>query len=168
MTPEQQAELRAQARANEACAEPLARRDLEELARILSIGRVCLVPRPITERGIRDVLGPVHGARFMRLLQELSAGAAEWLPGVLTAAGIPADEHADYADTFACAHSWVLDAAGLDIGTETVQQMLGLLAGAPGDYAASVEKLKDCAKVADPLTPLMVAEALYNPDGSER
>lgn len=142
MTPEQQAELRALARANEDCADPLARRDLEELARILSIGRTRQSAREIGNGTIIETLGIASGNRLL--------------------------DHIATDDDLRHVRP-LLEQGRLIVGAPLVQAALQSYVALP-DVLSQAEADKMCAlgREPDPLTPLMVAEALYNPDGSER
>ena len=141
MSPEQQAELRAQARANPDCAEPLARRDIEELARILSIGRTRQSAREIGNGTIIETLGIASGNRLLD--------------------HIAADDDLRHVRP-------LLYQGRLIVGAPLVQAALRSYVSLP-DVLTQAEADKMCAlgREPDPLTPLMVAEALYNPDGSE-
>jgi hypothetical protein len=141
-----------------------ARNDVEITA-ILNVGRVRIEPRIITERGIRAALPVKDASRFMTMLKSLSEGPPAWLPSLLTAAGIPADEHADYAETLACAYSWLRQEAGLDIGVERTRSMMDLLAAAPDGHATAVTTIKSLAEVAEPLHYNQVSDALNIAEG---
>ena len=166
MTPEQQADLRAAIHADPACAEALANKDCQALAIIRSVGRTRTISRAVTERGIRAVLPVKEASRFIVMLKELSEGVPAWLDALLAAAGVPADEYGDYAETFSCAYVWLRQEAGLDIGVDRTRSMLDLLANAPGGHALAASTIKALAEVPDPYTALEIGVAVYNDDGS--
>jgi hypothetical protein len=124
------------------CAEPLARRDIEELARILSIGRTRQSAREIGNGTIIETLGIASGNRLLD--------------------HIAADDDLRHVRP-------LLYQGRLIVGAPLVQAALRSYVSLP-DVLTQEEADKMCAlgREPDPLTPLMVAEALYNPDGSER
>lgn len=142
MTSEQQAELRAQARANQACAAALAAKDLDALAQILSIGRTRPVPREIGNGTVLDVLGLVAGNRLLDHI-----GMAPELRHVKP----------------------LLEQGRLTINTPSAKQVLQSFVALDDVLSQSdADKLCALGQEPDPLTPQDVAEALFNPDGSEK
>lgn len=142
MTPEQQAALRELARANPACATPLAERDLGKLAEILSIGRTRAATREIGNGTVLDVLGLVAGNKL--------------LDHIATA---PELRHVKP----------LLEQGRLMIGAPGAQQVLQSFVTLDDVLSqADADKLCGLGLESDPLTPQGVAEALYNPDGTEK
>jgi len=141
MTPEQQAALRAQAHGNPACAQALAARDLDELARILSVGRTRPSAREIGNGTILEVLGLAAGNK---LLDHIAA--QEDLRHVRP----------------------LLEQGRLIIGASLVQAALQAYVQL-GDVItqANADKLCALGQDQDPLTPKQVADALYGPDVTE-
>jgi hypothetical protein len=142
MTDEQQAELRAQARADDSCAAALAARDIDELARILSIGRMRASAREIGNGTILEVLGIEAGNTLL-------------------------DHIADAAELRHVRP--LLDQGRLIIGSPLVQGALQAYVQLPGVITqADADKLCALGCEPDPLTPQDVAQAFYNPDGTEK
>jgi hypothetical protein len=142
MTPEQQAELRAQVHGDPACAQALANRDLDELARLLSAGRTRPAAREIGNGTILEVLGLEAGNK---LLDHIAA--AEELRHVRP----------------------LLEQGRLIIGAPLVQAALQSYVQLP-DVITQADADKLCALGVEPapLASWSVAEALYNPDGTEK
>lgn len=142
MTPEQQADLRAAARANVACAQPLADRDLAELARVLSAGRTRPSSREIGNGTVLEVLGIEAGNRLLDHIQ-----AAAELRYVKP----------------------LLEQGRLMIGSPVVQAALQSFV-ALGNVLTQADADKLCllGLEPDPLTPQDVAQALFNSDGTEK
>ena len=142
MTPEQQAELRAQARGNPACAQALANRDIDELARIMSIGRTRPSAREIGNGTILEVLGVQAGNKLL--------------------------DHIAAADELRHVRP-LLEQGRLMIGAALVQGALQSYVRLPDVITqADADKLCALGLDPDPLGPLLVAEALYNPDGTQK
>ncbi|MFK3741435.1 hypothetical protein [Massilia sp. TN1-12] len=142
MTPEQQAELRAQVRADEACATPYAERDIHELARILSAGRVRQSAREIGNGTIIETLGIEAGNKLLDHIAN--------------------DNNLRHVRP-------LLYQGRLIVGAPLVQAALQSYVALP-DVLSQEGADKMCAlgREPDPLGPLDVAEALYNPDGTEK
>jgi len=142
MTPEQQVALRAAARANPACAKPLADKDLVELARILSTGRTRPTAREIGNGTVLEVLGIEAGNKLLDHIQ--------------------ADPAMRYVRP-------LLEQGRLKIGSPVAQAALQSYVQ-PGDVLTQSDADKLCALGGepDPLTPQDVEEALFNPDGTEK
>lgn len=114
-------------------------------------GSVETYSRMISERGVRAALGPIAGAKFMRVLKDLDAAAASdtvpaWLTAVLTAMQVPAQDHVMYLDTLGCGYDWVRSADGIDIGDPTTQSMLDLIAAGNPDLSSGIAALKALAQ----------------------
>lgn len=142
MTPEQQAALRIQAHSDPACEVPLASRDIESLARILSAGRTRPSAREIGNGTILEVLGVEAGNKLL--------------------------DHIATADELRHVRP-LLEQGRLMIGASLVQGALQAYVRLP-DVISQGDANKLCAlgMESDPLNPLVVAEALYNPDGTEK
>ena len=142
MTEEQQAALRAQAHSDGACAAALAARDIDELARILSIGRTRPTAREIGNGTILEVLGVDAGNTLL--------------------------DHIAAADELRHVRP-LLDQGRLMIGAALVQGTLQSYVQLPDVISqADADKLCALGIEPDPLTPQDVAEALYNPDGTPK
>lgn len=140
MTPDQQAELRATAHASEACAQALASRDIEELARILSAGRTRPSSLEVGNGTILDVLGIEAGNRLL--------------------------DHIQVAPEFRHVKP-LLDQGRLKIGAAPVQAALQSFATEALSHE-DADKLCTLGRDPDPLTPHDVAAALYEPDGTPK
>lgn len=142
MTEEQQAALRAQAHSDGACAAALAARDIDELARILSIGRTRPTAREIGNGTILDVLGVDAGNKLL--------------------------DHIAAADELRHVRP-LLDQGRLMIGAALVQGTLQSYVQL-SDVITQADADKLCALgiEPDPLTAQEVADALYNPDGTPK
>jgi len=137
-------------------------------AALLSIGRARLVSRTITARGVRGALPIPDAARFLKLLSDTASAEAvpAWLDAVLTLQDVPESDHGAYLDTFACAHEWLQQAAGLDLGDRTTRAGLDLIAASnPDKFGVSVATLKAMAEVADPIPFDQVSRALNEAQG---
>jgi len=142
MTPEQQAALRAQAHGNPACDKALADRDIDELARILSIGRTRPSAREIGNGTILEVLGVDAGNRLL--------------------------DHIAAADELRHVRP-LLEQGRLMIGAALVQGALQAYVQLPGVITqANADKLCALGLEPDPLSRLDLEAALFNPDGTEK
>lgn len=142
MTPDQQEALRVQAHGDGACAAALAARDIDELARILSIGRSRPTAREIGNGTILEVLGVDAGNKLL--------------------------DHIAAADELRHVRP-LLDQGRLMIGAALVQGTLQAYVQLPDVISqADADKLCALGIEPDPLTPQDVAEALYNPDGTPK
>lgn len=142
MTPDQQAALRAQAHADEACAQPLLERNLVELARILSVGRTRASAREIGNGMILEALGVEAGNKLL--------------------------DHIASADELRHVRP-LLEQGRLTIGAPVVLAALQSFVDIPDVLSqADADKLCALGFDPDPLTPQDVAEALYNPDGTQK
>lgn len=142
MTEEQQAALRAQAHGDPACAEALADRDLDALARILSAGRTRASAREIGNGMILDTLGVAAGNKLL--------------------------DHIATQDALRHVRP-LLEQGRLAIGSPLVQAALRSYVQLDGVLTQmDAEMLCALGLEPDPLTPNEVAEALYNIDGSQK
>lgn len=146
-------------------------RDDVAIAAVLSTGRVKYQTKMISERGVRAALSTSQGSVLLRLFKEtakdMNAGIiSAWLPPTLTAAGVPAFMHLDYAEAIASAQNWLLLDAGLDIGSTASRQMLDLVAMSDSaKYGAAVTILKALASQPDPINFNAVSNALNVAEG---
>ncbi|WP_290412138.1 hypothetical protein [Massilia sp. YIM B02763] len=140
MTPDQQEALRAQAHGDGACAAALAARDIDELARILSIGRTRQSPREIGNGTIIETLGIEAGNK---LLDHIAS------------------------DTDLRHVRPLLEQGRLIVGAPLVQAALQSYVQLP-DVITQADADALCALGREPhaLSPQDVADALYNPDGT--
>jgi hypothetical protein len=142
MTPEQQSILRAAARANVACAQPLADRDLVELARILSDGRTRPSSREIGNGTVLETLGIEAGNKLLDHIQ--SAPELRYVKPLL-------------------------EQGRLMIGSPVVQAALQSFVALDNVLTqADADKLCALGREPDPLAPQDLAEALFNADGTEK
>lgn len=141
MTPEQQAELRAQARANSACAQALADRDLDALAQILSVDRTRPTSCEIGNGIVLEVLGIDAGNKLL--------------------------DHIATAPELRYVKP-LLEQGRLTVGSPGVQAALRSFVPLGILTAPDADKLCALGVEPCPLTPQEVAEALYNPDGTEK
>jgi hypothetical protein len=142
MTPEQQAALRAQAHGDPACKEALAKRNIDALACILSASRVRPSAREIGNGTILEVLGVDAGNRLL--------------------------DHIAGADELRHVRP-LLEQGRLMIGAHLVQAALQSYVRLDGVLAqADADALCALGTEPDPLTPQDVADALYNPDGTQK
>jgi len=141
MAPEQQEHLRATARANPACAAPLAAKDCAALALILSAGRT----RPsATEIGYGSILEAIGIAAGNQLIDFIK--------------GNPDLRHVVP----------LLEQGRLRIGSPVTQAAVQSFVAAGAVSQANADTLCALGREPAPLTLLEVADALYNPDGSEK
>lgn len=131
--------------ANPACAEALAAKDCQELARIMSIGRTRIVKIPIAD------------------IQDLMHATGAWWDIADVAANLvhPAQKAARA----------VVDVAGarysyIDTQIPMVGQMLGALVSGGVITQALFDQIMAKAIAPDPLTAQDVAEAVFNDNGS--
>jgi hypothetical protein len=142
MTPDQQEVLRAAARSNLACAQPLADKDIVELARILSIGRTRPSALEIGNGMILQALGVEAGNKLL--------------------------DHIASADELRHVRP-LLDQGRLTIGASVVQVALQSFVALPDVLSqADADMLCALGLEPDPLTQQDVADALYNPDGTQK
>lgn len=139
------------------------------IAALLSAGRTRVVSRTITARGVRAALSIPDAVRFLNLLRDTAASAdvPEWLVNVLASTGdVHADDYAAYRDTFACAHEWLQQAAGLDLGDPATRSGLDIIAASnPPVFGPIVDKLKSLALVDDPISFDRVSSVLNKAQG---
>jgi len=141
MSLEQQAALRAEARANPACSAPLAARDCAALASLLSAGRTRANEREIGCGTILEVLGIAAGNQLIDFIKS-NADLRYVVP--------------------------LLDQGRLHIGSAVVQAALQSFVGAGAITQADADKMCAIGMDPDPLTPQDVADALFHPDGTEK
>ena len=138
------------------------------IAELLSVARVAIQPRTITARGVRAALPIPTAVPFLALLREAATAASvpQWMGDVLTAAGVPTDDHPAYLDTFACAYAWLQQEGGIDLGAATTRAMLDLIAASdPAKFGATVTTLKALAEHPDPIPFDRVSAALNKAQG---
>lgn len=138
------------------------------IAALLSVGRVKLHPRMITERGVRGTLSVIAAANLITLLREAAdpANPPTWLPAVLGAAGVPQAAHYAYIDSMACAYTWLRQDAGIDVGSPAARGMLDLIALSDSTkFGASVTALKAIAEHPDPIEFNQVSDVLNVAEG---
>jgi hypothetical protein len=174
MTPAQQSALaglvgRALTAGEVSAIEPhLSVRNDVAIASILSTGRAVLIPRTITARGVRAAVPIVAAVRFLQLLRDLEglAEAPAWLTAILTAMSVPEADRFAYLDTLGCAHAWLQQEAGIDLGSPTTRGMLDLLAASnPALYGTTVVTLKSLAERPDPILFPQVSDVLNKAEG---
>lgn len=143
-------------------AEQIEAGNMHTLASIVSVGRVAVSSRMISERGVRAALGPVAGSQFLNLLRALSTAqdVPAWLTAVLTGLNVPEADHVYYLETLACAYDWVRSADGLDIGDATTRQFLDLIAAGNPGLASACAALKALAERPNPVTWEQVQAAI--------
>ena len=131
----------------------LAAHDTQAIANALSVGRVRLHERLISERGVLAALPVPAGDLFLKALEAFAATA---LP----------DGHplAAYHGTIARGVSW-LKGEGLDLGDPLTRTLLDTLAMAGVIDAASVATLKALAEQPDPIDEMTVRRACWSDDG---
>jgi lysozyme family protein len=127
------------------CAAALAERDCGALAAILSVGRVKTVDKPIGYGTVLEALGADAGAAFLDGLTALAATSSpvKWALKLL-------------------------DRGELNIGASATQSQLDALATAGAIPQAVVTALKGLAIVPDAVSPQQVADAMFNPDWSDK
>ena len=140
MTPEQQAELRQEARSNPACADALAARDCDALAVLMSPGRTRANGLQIGCGVILATIGIDAGNRLIDFIQSQ-----------------PELRHVVR----------LINNGWLDIGEPLPQHMLRSF---PAEAISSADAEALCAlgQQPDPFTAQQVAEAVFYPDGSEK
>jgi hypothetical protein len=144
MTPDQEEALRLAIRANPDCAAALAARDCEEVARIMSAGRV-------RDNGV--TIGP---GSILEVYGEDMEGANLLLDHISTD---PLFRHVNR----------LLDRGALRIGKPEVQALLTATVVVPGLMPKGLaDKLFALGTGPDYLTSVQVAEALYHPNGEEK
>lgn len=131
----------------------LAARDTAAIAAALSVGRVRLHERLISERGVLAALPVPAGDLFLKALEAFAATA---LP-----AGHPLDA---YHGTIVRGVGW-LKGEGLDLGDPLTRTLLDTLAMAGVIDAASVATLKALAEAPDPIDEMDVRRACWSDDG---
>lgn len=133
------------------------------IAALLSVNRKALATRTIDERGVRALLPVVQAAPFLGLLKSVATADTipDWLSGVLAKMGVDVANHAAYFDTMACAHPWLQQEAGIDLGAKTTRDMLDLIAASDfSTYGQSVSTLKSQGQRDDPIHYTAVSDAL--------
>jgi hypothetical protein len=142
VTADEQTALRAQALADEACSQALRDRDLDKLARILSVGRTRPSALEIGNGLILQALGVEAGNKLL--------------------------DHIASADELRHVRP-LLEQGRLTIGASVVQAALQSFVNLPDVLdQAGADLLCALGMEPDPLTPQDVAEALYNPDGTQK
>lgn len=129
--------LRDEILANPACASAVASRNCQAIADIMSVGRTKLRSTYIGNGTVLDLMD--NGGLFMDFL--VAVGATN-------------------RDAY-----WSMDllkAGRFDIGTQKAQEQLALMALAAPQFAPGIAKLLAFGHGPDVITPLQVANALYN------
>lgn len=140
MKPEQEAELRQAARSNPACKDALLARDCDAIAALLSPGRVRFNEREIGCGVVLETIGIGAGNRLIDFIQSQ-----------------PDLRHVVQL----LANGW------LRIGSPLVQSALRSF-GPDAISSADAEALCALGLEPDPYTAQQVANALYNPDGTDK
>lgn len=141
MLPNQQAALRATARANPECAAPLAAKDCAALALILSAGRTRSSATEIGYGTILEVIGIAAGNQLIDFIK-----------------GNPDLRHVVP----------LLEQGRLRIGSPVTQAAVQSFVAAGAVSQGNADKLCALGCEPDQLTLQDVAEALFHPDGSEK
>lgn len=171
MTPEQQTALegvagRALTSVEIAALQPyLDVRNDVAIAQILSAGRIKIVEREVTYRGVRAVAGIVGGSRFKTFMQTSATNEPAWLRPVLTAMGVDASDQDAYVETLASAHDWLSQEAGIDVGSKESRSMLDLIAANEPSLVDAIAKIKALAETGDPIAFATVSNALNIAEG---
>lgn len=159
MTPQQIRDAIAASPELTALAEPPA--NTQAIADALSVGRQRVVPYHISERGVRAMpVLPRSRHALLQTLHDAAQAAPPWLTPALTAIGLPAEDHPAIADDLASAYGWLLNADGLDIGTDAARSMLDLIAMTVPAAASACMAIKALAEEPDPITHTQVGAAL--------
>lgn len=127
------------------CADALALRDCGAMAAILSTGRTKTVDLNIGYGTVLEALGAEAGAAFLDSLTTLAATSSpvKWALKLL-------------------------DRGELNIGAPTTQQQLDALADGGVMPKEIADVLKGLALGPDIVTPALVADAMFNDDGSPK
>ena len=141
MTSDQQAELRAAVRANVACAGALSARDVDEIARIMSIGRTRGNDREIGYGTILEVIGLAAGNELIDFIKS-NPDLRNVVP--------------------------LLEQGRLRIGSAMVQASLQSFVAAGAVSQENADQLCALGLQPDLLDRVQVIEALFNPDGTEK
>ena len=133
------------------------------IAESLSLGRIQLSSRHITERGVRalNVL-PRHRMALLTVLKDAEVSVPGWFVPTLTAIGVPAADHAALSDDIKSAYYWLKNADGLDIGASGARGMLDIIAAAVPDAAPACVAVKALAELPNPISVNAVSDALNN------
>lgn len=129
---------------NQACADAVARRDLDAIAAIVSEGRKAIQPRMVTARAILNECAdgePILNA--LELVAETN-GTVKW------------------------AVRFLGTTEGLDVGAEKTQSMITQLVQTGALTADQGEQLRGMALKPAPVSRLDVEAALFHADGSEK
>lgn len=126
---------------NPDCADALAKRDCDELARIASIGRKRLKHTNVGVGSILTVMD--NGGAFLDALVAMGA----------------TDRNIHWSLV-------LLERGALDLGVQKLQDQLTLMAQGLPAFAAGIEAFMALGYEPDPVTKEQVGAALYNPDGS--
>lgn len=141
MSPEQQEELRAAVRANPACAAALATKDCAAIASLMSAGRTRASDVEVGNGTILEVIGIESGNRLLDTINS--------------------DPNMRYVKP-------LLEQGRLKVGSPVAQAAIQGFATAGVIEQADADNLCALGQMSDPLTAQEVAEALFNPDGSEK
>jgi hypothetical protein len=135
--------------ARQDCAAAVAARDITQIAQIVSNGRTATQSRYVTARTI---------------LAECSGGGA-----ILDKLNTASNNSAlPYASTVAWAMNFLKQDSGLDVGNQVTQGLIDQLVLDGQLDAAQGSALKQLAVLPAPVSQSDVAEALYNPDGTQK
>lgn len=147
--------------------------DTQALAEALSAGRTRRVTRLVTTRSVRALEGVLPRSRhaLLEVLRLAETTEPTWLVPALTAAGVPAEDHAALAADLASAWSALnayTDGGGIDVGSTAARTMLDIIAAAVPDTAAACAAVKTMGEAPDQIVEFDVRCAIYNDDGSLR
>lgn len=132
-----------------------------DIAAALSAGRIRLTEYRITELGARTLpVLPRHRFALLQALRDAAQAAPAWLVPVLTAAGVPTEDHAALADDLASGYRCLLTPPGLDVGSAQTRLMLDAIAAGVPDAAPACAAAKALAEVPDPIDHGVVSAAL--------
>ncbi len=121
--------------------------DLAGIAAALSGRQSVLVPRMLSERGVRDLpVLPRSRYALLTVLRDAETTTPAWLVPTLTAAGVPEEDHAALADDLASAYRWITQEAGIDVASAGARAMLDIIGAAVPDASAACAAAKALAE----------------------
>lgn len=137
--------------------------DMAGVAAALSGRHAVLVPRMLSERGVRDLpVLPRSRYALLTVLRDAEATTPAWLAPTLSAAGVPEADHAALADDLASAYRWITQEAGIDVASAGARAMLDIISAAVPESTAACAAAKALAERPEIVTWQEVKAALEN------
>lgn len=106
-----------------------------------------LVPRTVSERGVRDLpVLPRSRHALLEVLRDAQTATPDWFVPTLTAIGVPVEDHPALSDDLASAYRWITQEAGIDVSSAGARYMLDAISAAVPTASAACAAVKALAE----------------------